>query len=229
MIRVLLADDQALIRAGFRALLQAEDDLEVVAEAADGREAVALAAAHLPDVALVDVQMPVLNGIDATRRITADERMSGVHVVMLTNYGLDEYVFEALRAGASGFLVKDTEPADLLHGVRVAARGDALLAPAITRRLIREFVSRRPRASPDALDVLTNREREVTALVARGMSNEEIAAHMVISPTTAKTHVSRAMTKLRTRDRAQLVVLAYESGLVRAGDASAAPWDSDRG
>ncbi|GAA4616985.1 response regulator transcription factor [Actinoallomurus liliacearum] len=227
MIRVLLADDQALIRAGFRALLQAEDDLEVVAEAADGREAVALAAAHLPDVALLDVQMPVLDGIEATRRITADERMSGVHVVMLTNYGLDEYVFDALRAGASGFLVKDTEPTDLLHGIRVAARGDALLAPAITRRLIREFVSRRPPAAPDVMDVLTNREREVTALVARGMSNDEIAAHMVISPTTAKTHVSRAMTKLRTRDRAQLVVLAYESGLVRAGDGSAAPWEPD--
>jgi DNA-binding NarL/FixJ family response regulator len=228
VIRVLLADDQALIRAGFRALLQAEDDIEVVAEAADGREAVALAAVHLPDVALVDVQMPVIDGIEATRRITADERMSGVHVVMLTNYGLDEYVFDALRAGASGFLVKDTEPADLLHGVRVAARGDALLAPAITRRLIREFVSRRPLAPPEVLDVLTNREREVTALVARGMSNDEIAAHMVISPTTAKTHVSRAMTKLRTRDRAQLVVLAYESGLVTVGDASAAPWESDR-
>ncbi|TDD56463.1 response regulator transcription factor [Nonomuraea terrae] len=214
MIRVLLADDQALIRAGFRALLDAEDDIEVVAEAADGAQAVALAVEHRPDVALVDVQMPVMDGIEATRRIAADERLSGVHVVILTNFGLDAYVFDALRAGAGGFLIKDTEPDDLLQGVRVAARGDALLAPAITRRLIGEFVSRRPEPDPKGLEVLTNREREVTALVARGMSNNEIAAHMVISPTTAKTHVSRAMTKLGARDRAQLVVLAYESGLV---------------
>ncbi|MFI7615759.1 response regulator [Nonomuraea terrae] len=214
MIRVLLADDQALIRAGFRALLDAEDDIEVVAEAADGAQAVALALEHRPDVALVDVQMPVMDGIEATRRIAADERLSGVHVVILTNFGLDAYVFDALRAGAGGFLIKDTEPDDLLQGVRVAARGDALLAPAITRRLIGEFVSRRPEPDPKGLEVLTNREREVAALVARGMSNDEIAAHMVISPTTAKTHVSRAMTKLGARDRAQLVVLAYESGLV---------------
>lgn len=223
MIRVLLVDDQALIRAGFRALLEAEDDIEVVAEAADGEQAVALASEHLPDVALVDVQMPVLDGIEATRRITADPRLSGVHVVILTNYGFDEYVLNALRAGASGFLVKDTEPADLLHGVRVAARGDALLSPAITRKLISEFVARRPAASPAALAQLTNREREVTTLVARGMSNDEIARHMMISPTTAKTHVSRAMTKLRTRDRAQLVVLAYESGLVTPRDNTRAP------
>ncbi|GGO63451.1 response regulator [Nonomuraea cavernae] len=214
MIRVLLADDQALIRAGFRALLSAEDDIEVVAEAADGEQAVALALRHLPDVALVDVQMPVMGGIEATRRIAADERLSGVHVVILTNYGLDEYVLDALRAGAGGFLVKDTEPADLLQGVRVAARGDALLSPAITRRLISEYVARRPEPFPVGLEILTNREREVVALVARGLSNDEIAAHMVISPTTAKTHVSRAMTKLGARDRAQLVVLAYESGLV---------------
>ncbi|MEV5560080.1 response regulator transcription factor [Nonomuraea wenchangensis] len=214
MIRVLLADDQALIRGGFRALLEAEDDLEVVAEAANGEQAVALALAHRPDVALVDIQMPVMDGIEATRRIAADDRLSGTHVVILTNYGLDEYVVDALRAGAGGFLVKDTEPADLLQGVRVAARGDALLSPAITRRLIGEYVARRPGPSPEALGVLTNREREVTALVARGLSNDEIAAHMVISPTTAKTHVSRAMTKLRARDRAQLVVFAYESGLV---------------
>jgi DNA-binding NarL/FixJ family response regulator len=215
MITVLLVDDQPLIRAGFRALLDAEDDLQVVAEAADGREAVRLAVEHLPDVALVDIQMPVLDGIEATRQIVADPRLDGVHVVILTNYGLDEYVFDALRAGASGFLVKDTEPSDLIHGVRVAARGDALLAPAITRRLISEFVARRP--DPDrgtSLDMLTKREREVVALVARGLSNDEIAAHMVISPTTAKTHVSRAMTKLHARDRAQLVVLAYESGLI---------------
>ncbi|TMR24160.1 response regulator transcription factor [Nonomuraea turkmeniaca] len=214
MIRVLLVDDQALIRGGFRALLEAEDDIEVVAEAANGEQAVARALEHRPDVALVDIQMPVMDGIEATRRIAADERLTGVHVVILTNYGLDEYVFTALRAGACGFLVKDTEPADLLQGIRVAARGDALLSPAITRRLIGEYVARRPESAPEGLDVLTNREREVTALVARGLSNDEIAAHMVISPTTAKTHVSRAMTKLHARDRAQLVVFAYESGLV---------------
>ncbi|MFI7707302.1 response regulator [Nonomuraea sp. NPDC049480] len=214
MIRVLLVDDQALIRGGFRALLETEDDIEVVAEAANGEQCVARAVEHVPDVALVDIQMPVMDGIEATRRIAADERLSGVHVVILTNYGLDEYVFNALRAGACGFMVKDTEPADLLQGVRVAARGDALLSPAITRRLIGEYVARRPEPAPRGLDVLTNREREVTALVARGLSNDEIAAHMVISPTTAKTHVSRAMTKLGARDRAQLVVFAYESGLV---------------
>jgi DNA-binding NarL/FixJ family response regulator len=215
VIRVLLMDDQALIRGGFRALLEIEDDIEVVAEAANGEQGVALALEHRPDVALVDIQMPVMDGIEATRLIAADERLSGVHVVILTNYGLDEYVFNALRAGACGFMVKDTEPADLLQGVRVAARGDALLSPAITRRLIGEYVTRRrPEPAPEGLDVLTNREREVTALVARGLSNDEIAAHMVISPTTAKTHVSRAMTKLRARDRAQLVVFAYESGLV---------------
>jgi DNA-binding NarL/FixJ family response regulator len=214
VIRVLLVDDQTLIRAGFRALLEAEDDIEVVAEAADGRVGVELAARHLPDVALMDVQMPVLDGIEATRRIAADPALAGVHIVMLTNYGVDQYVFDALRAGASGFLVKDTEPADLLYGVRVAARGDALLSPAITRRLIGEFVSRPPNASPSALEVLTNREREIVALVARGLSNDEIAAYTVISPATVKTHVSRAMTKLQTRDRAQLVVFAYESGLI---------------
>lgn len=215
MIRVLLADDQALIRAGFRALLDAEDDIEVVAEAVDGQEAFDLAVRAVPDVALVDIQMPVMDGIEATRRIVADPRLDGVHVVMLTNYGFDEYVFTALKAGASGFLVKDTEPADLLHGVRVAARGDALLSPSITRRLIGEFVAR-PMTPETAvgLEELTPREREVLALVARGMSNEEIAAAMVISPTTAKTHVSRTMIKLHARDRAQLVVFAYESGLV---------------
>ncbi|GAA2073867.1 response regulator transcription factor [Actinomadura alba] len=214
MIRVLLVDDQALIRAGFRALLENEDDIEVVAEAANGQQGVALVLEHRPDVALIDIQMPVMDGIEATRLIAADERLSGVHVVILTNYGLDEYVFNALRAGACGFMVKDTEPADMLQGVRVAARGDALLSPAITRRLIGDYVARRPEPAPGALDVLTNREREVTALVARGLSNDEIAVHMVISPTTAKTHVSRAMTKLQARDRAQLVMFAYESGLV---------------
>jgi DNA-binding NarL/FixJ family response regulator len=214
VIRVLLADDQVLIRAGFRALLGAEDDLEVVGEAADGAQAVALAAERRPDVALVDVQMPVLDGIEATRQIAADPELAGVHVVMLTNYGLDEYLYRALRAGACGFLVKDTEPADLLHGVRVAARGDALLSPAITRRLIGEFVTRPPHGSLGAGELLTNREREVVALAARGLSNDEIAEGMVISPATAKTHISRAMTKLHARDRAQLVVWAYESGLV---------------
>ena len=215
MIRVLLADDQPLIRGGFRALLDAEDDLEVVREAGNGDEAVALAAERLPDVALMDVQMPILDGIEATRRIAADPRLAGVHVVILTNYGFDEHVFNALRAGASGFLVKDIEPADLLHAVRVAARGEALLAPAITRKLISEYVSRPPdHQVADAFEELTNREREVVALVARGLSNDEIAARMVISPTTAKTHVSHVMTKLYARDRAQLVVVAYESGLV---------------
>jgi DNA-binding NarL/FixJ family response regulator len=215
VIRVLLVDDQALIRAGFRALINAEDDFTVVAEGGDGTEAVTLAARHLPDVALIDIQMPVLDGIQATRQIAADPALSGVRVVILTNYGLDEHVYRALRAGAAGFLVKDTEPADLLHGIRIAARGDALLSPAITRKLINEYVSRPPHHSRSAvLDVLTNREREVVALAARGMSNDEIAAHMVISVATAKTHVSRAMTKLQARDRAQLVVLAYETGLV---------------
>jgi DNA-binding NarL/FixJ family response regulator len=221
VITVLLADDQPLIRGGFRALLDAEDDLEVIAEAADGHEAVARAAEHHPDVALMDIQMPLLDGIEATRRIATEPTLAGVHVVILTNYGLDEHVFNALRAGAAGFLVKDIEPVDLLHAVRVAARGDALLAPAITRRLISEYVSRPPdHHRNDALTLLTNREREVVALVARGLSNDEIAARMIISPSTAKTHVSRAMTKLRTRDRAQLVVLAYESGLVTPGDDS---------
>jgi DNA-binding NarL/FixJ family response regulator len=214
MIRVLLADDQSLIRASFRALLDAEDDIEVVGEAADGGRAVELAGELRPDVVLLDVQMPVLDGIGAARQIAADPALSDVHVVMLTNFGLDEYVFDALSAGAAGFLVKDSEPIDLLHGIRVAARGDALLSPGITRRLIREFVARRPGPSPDGLRELTNREREVVALVGRGLSNQEIATHMVISPATAKTHVSRAMTKLAARDRAQLVVHAYESGLI---------------
>jgi DNA-binding NarL/FixJ family response regulator len=215
MIRVLLVDDQALIRAGFRALLAAEDDIEVVADAANGLRGVELAVQHRPDVVLLDVQMPVMDGIEATRRIASDPRLADVHVVILTNYGFDEYVFNALRAGASGFLVKDTEPADLLTAVRVAARGDALLSPAITRKLISEFVARTPHQDPVVgLDELTKREREVMALVGRGLTNDEIATRMVISPTTAKTHVSRAMTKLQARDRAQLVVFAYESGLV---------------
>ncbi|WP_262286389.1 response regulator transcription factor [Micromonospora sp. MA102] len=215
MIRVLLVDDQPLIRSGFRALLDIEDDIEVVAEAADGGEAVALARKHLPDIALIDIQMPVVDGVEATRRIAADPALAGVHVVILTNYGLDEYVFHALRAGAAGFLVKDIQPEDLLHAVRVAARGDALLAPSITRKLIDRYVSQPlPSGSDAGLDELTNREREAVALLARGLSNDQIADTMVISPMTAKTHINRAMTKLHARDRAQLVVLAYESGLV---------------
>lgn len=222
MIRVLLIDDQPLMRAGFRALLDAEDDIEVVGEAADGLAGVALTAQLVPDVVLVDVQMPVLDGIEATRRIAADPALGDVHIVMLTNYGLDEYVFNALRAGASGFLVKDTEPTELLHAVRLAARGDALFSPAITRRLVAEFVARPPSgAAVETLEVLTNREREVVALVAGGLSNDEIAAQLFISPITAKTHVSRAMTKVNARDRAQLVVLAYESGLVAPRTATA--------
>jgi DNA-binding NarL/FixJ family response regulator len=215
MIRVLLVDDQPLIRSGFRALLDLEDDIEVVAEAADGDEGLALAKAHLPDLMLVDIQMPGVDGIEATRRIAADPELDRVHVVILTNYGLDEYVFDALRAGAAGFLVKDILPEDFLHAVRVAARGDALLAPSITRKLISRYVSQPlDTGTRAALEELTNREREAVALAAHGLSNDEIAERMVISPTTAKTHVNRAMMKVQARDRAQLVVLAYESGLV---------------
>jgi DNA-binding NarL/FixJ family response regulator len=215
MIRVLLVDDQPLLRSGFRALLDLEDDIEVVAEAADGKEGLALVRQHLPDIALIDIQMPVIDGIEATRRIAADPALSGVHVVILTNYGLDEYVFNALRAGAAGFLVKDIVPEDFLHGVRVAARGDALLAPSITRKLINRYVTQPVNSGTGrALEELTNREREAVALVAQGMSNDQIADRMTISPLTAKTHINRAMVKLQVRDRAQLVVLAYESGLV---------------
>ncbi|MFD6967974.1 response regulator [Streptomyces sp. NPDC059949] len=215
MIRVLLVDDQPLIRSGFRALLDVEDDIEVVAEAGDGKAGLALAKAHLPNVALIDIQMPVMDGIEATRLIAADPALAQVHVVILTNYGLDEYVFNALRAGAAGFLVKDIVPEDFLHAVRVAARGDALLAPSITRKLINRYVAQPLDTGADTgLEELTNREREAVALVAQGLSNDQIADRMVISPTTAKTHINRAMTKLHARDRAQLVVLAYESGLV---------------
>ncbi|MGW2335874.1 response regulator transcription factor [Streptomyces sp. NPDC001685] len=216
MIRVLLVDDQPLIRSGFRALLDLEHDIEVVAEAADGEECLTLIEEQLPDVALIDIQMPVMDGIEATRRIAANPALADVHVVMLTNYGMDEYVYGAMRAGAAGFLVKDIVPEDLLHAVRVAARGDALLAPSITRKLIHRYLTQPPppaRAGA-ALEELTSREREAVALAAHGLTNDQIADRMVISPMTAKTHINRAMTKLHARDRAQLVIRAYESGLV---------------
>jgi DNA-binding NarL/FixJ family response regulator len=220
-IRVLIADDQALVRAGFRVLLDSAPDIEVVGEAANGAEAAERAHALMPDVVLMDIRMPVMDGIEATRHITRVAETAGVHVLVLTTFDLDEYVYEALRAGASGFLLKDTDPPELLEAVRIVARGDALIAPAVTRRLIAEF-ARRPQPPafvPDGLAALTEREREVLALIARGMSNDEIAEALVVSPATAKTHVSRVMGKLEARDRAQLVVIAYESGLVQPGGA----------
>ncbi|WP_407285738.1 response regulator [Streptomyces sp. BP-8] len=218
MIRVLLADDQLLVRAGFKVLLDAQPDIEVVAEAGDGQQAVAAVRVHRPDVALMDIRMPVLDGLVATRRITRDPQLPDVKVVMLTTFELDEYVFEAIRSGASGFLVKDTEPEELVRAVRAVVAGDALLSPGVTRRLIAEFAARsKEPTAADALSELTDREREVMALVGIGLTNEEIARRLVVSPLTAKTHVSRAMIKLGARDRAQLVVLAYESGLVRPG------------
>lgn len=218
MIRVLIADDQELVRAGFRALLDAQADLSVVGEADDGRQAVQQAAELHPDVVLMDIRMPVLDGLAATREIASDKRLADVRIVILTTFELDEYVFEAIRSGAAGFLVKDTKPAELIEAVRVVAGGEALLSPSVTRRLIGEFAARAkepPRS--EALTELTEREREVMALAAGGLSNEEIARRLVVSSATAKTHVSRAMIKLGARDRAQLVVLAYETGLVRPG------------
>ena len=218
-VRVLLAEDQTVVRAGFRALLDGTEDLAVVGEAENGREAVALARSTQPDVVLMDIRMPVMDGLEATRIIASDRHLEGVRVLVLTTFEIDEYVFEALRVGASGFLLKDVEPDDLRSAIRLVAAGHSLLAPAITRRVIEQF-SRRT-AGDERLGVLTDREREVMALVAGGLSNDEIATKLTMSPLTAKTHVSRAMTKLGARDRAQLVVMAYETGLASVGGSSA--------
>ncbi len=219
MIRVVLADDQALVRAGFRVLLAMADDIEVVGEAGDGQAAIDVSRSVGADVVLMDIRMPGVDGLEATRRIAADPDLSRLRVLILTTFEADEYVFEALRSGASGFLVKDTEPESLIDAVRVVARGDALLSPSVTRRLISSIAGRgsgRPLDSA-SLSALTEREREVLALVATGMTNDEIGAALYMSPLTAKTHVSRSMTKLNARDRAQLVVIAYETGLVTPG------------
>jgi DNA-binding NarL/FixJ family response regulator len=217
VIRVVVADDQVLVRTGFVALLDAEDDIQVVGQAGTGTEAVALAVARRPDVVLMDIRMPEMDGLSATRRIAEDADLGGVKVLVLTTFELDEYVYEALRAGASGFLVKHTEPAELIRAVRVVADGEALLSPGVTRRLISAFAERptTPAVEPDArmTELLTAREREVVALVAEGLSNEEIAERWVVSNATVRTHVSRAMSKLNARDRAQLVVFAYRNGL----------------
>jgi DNA-binding NarL/FixJ family response regulator len=217
VIRVALADDQPLVRAGLAMILSSQPDIEVVGEVGDGDAAAKLAATARPDIVLMDIRMPGVDGLEATRRITADPELHAVRVLVLTTFELDEYVFEALCSGASGFIVKHTEPADLVHAVREVARGGALLSPGVTRRLIAEFVRRRPPAMPPAaaLDELTDREREVVGFVALGLSNDEIAEELVISTATARTHVSRAMLKVGARDRAQLVVLAYQSGLAR--------------
>jgi len=218
VIRVGLADDQALVRTGFAALLDAEDDMQIAGQAANGDEAVRLAVSERPDVLLMDIRMPVLDGIEATRQIAGRAELAGVHVIILTTFELDEYIFEGLRAGAAGFLLKDTDAAELIRAVRVVAGGDALLSPAVTRRLIAEFStqSRRPRPVP-GLSELTPREREVVRLIGTGLSNEEIAGQLYVSQSTVKTHAGRAMTKLSARDRAQLVVAAYEAGLVQPG------------
>ena len=218
MIRVALADDQSLVRSGFASLLDAEDDIGVVGAVGDGFAAVRLARERRPDVVLMDIRMPGLDGIAATREIARDPALAGVHVLILTTFGLDEYIFDALRAGAAGFLVKDTDAAELIRAVRVIASGDGLLSPGVTRRLIAEFAARaRSPAPPAGLGDLTAREREVVGLVAAGLSNEDIAHRIYVSQSTVKTHVARSMSKLGARDRAQLVVLAYESGLVRPG------------
>ncbi len=219
MIRVLVVDDQALVRAGFAVIIDSAEDLAVVGEASNGQEAVEIAAELHPDVVLMDIRMPEMDGLEATRRILSDGEQPEIRVLVLTTFDADEYVYEALRAGASGFLLKDTEPEELLAAIRIVAAGNALLAPSVTRRLIAEF-ARRPsakRSSAEELKVLTEREREVLALVAEGRSNSEIAEKLFISPATAKTHVSRIMTKLGARDRTQLVVTAYETGLVTPG------------
>jgi len=218
-IRVVIADDQALLRCGFKILIDSVADMSVVGEAADGSEAVELVRSWHPDVVLMDVRMPHVDGIEATRRITADPSMSETKVVILTTFDHDEYVYEALRAGASGFVLKDTSPEELLAGIRVVAAGDALLSPSVTRRLLREFAQRAPRARGNLLEPLTEREREVLAEVARGLSNAEIAESLHMSVATAKTHVSRILAKLNARDRAQLVIIAYETGLAGAGPA----------
>jgi DNA-binding NarL/FixJ family response regulator len=226
VIRVALADDQELVRSGFAALLQAEDGIEVVGEAADGLEAVGMVTRTLPDVILMDIRMPGLDGIEATRRISARQELADVHVIILTMFALDEYVFEAIRAGAAGFLVKDTNAAELIRAIQVVASGEALLSPSVTRRLITDLAARPAGPAPAAgklLAALTDREREVLALVATGLSNEEVANRLYLSPLTAKTHVSRIMTKLGARDRAQLVVLGYETGLVTPGQQAQLP------
>jgi DNA-binding NarL/FixJ family response regulator len=217
VIRVAVVDDQALVRMGLRTLFETEEGVELVAEAADGREGLAAVRRTAPDVVLMDIRMPVLDGLAALREITADARLAAVRVIMLTTFELDEYVFEALRAGASGFLLKDAEPDELLRAVRAVADGGSLLSPSVTRRVIEHFAGaspRHPTPHPE-LDRLTEREREIVAWVATGRSNDEIAAELVVSPATVRTHVSRAMVKLRARDRAQLVVFAVQSGLTR--------------
>jgi DNA-binding NarL/FixJ family response regulator len=219
VIRVLVADDQAAVRGGFAALIAAQEHMQVAGEATNGREAVDLSRRVFPHVVLMDVRMPVLDGLEATRLICADRTLERTRVLVLTTFDLDEYVYSALRAGASGFLLKDTRPRDLLHAVEVVAAGDALIAPRITRRLIAEFAARRdPGQPPAALAELTPREREILLLVARGLSNAEIAGRLVISPLTAKTHVSNILHKLECHDRAALVALAYETGLITPGD-----------